>query len=220
MTITTSSRFAHKESHNRDFYTIPEVKKPMEESKMETNQEMTEETQGSSQEEDLALGAYLISHLRPYCENCGTFVTPQWRKGWQSGALHRSVLLCNACGLKFHKNQFCPYCHYVYGKEQEKLLEIEQTDWLTCKMCGRWVHSECERENGKMELVEDPDDYHCPGCRKTQVDAIGISKTPQHMNKLFRHEEKETKKRKSCAEECESEASSKKEKFVTVMESC
>lgn len=52
---------------------------------------------------DETAGAYLISHLRPYCENCGTFETSQWRKGWTSGLLTHSVLLCNACGLKYHK---------------------------------------------------------------------------------------------------------------------
>src|SRR5437868_114074 len=46
---------------------------------------------------DILLGAYLMSHLRTACENCGTTSTPQWRKGWFSGKL--TVML--------HKNSFC-----------------------------------------------------------------------------------------------------------------
>jgi hypothetical protein len=29
-------------------------------------------------DEDVLLGAYLMTHIRPYCENCGTLETPQW----------------------------------------------------------------------------------------------------------------------------------------------
>ena len=42
---------------------------------------------------DEALGAYLMCHLRQYCEGCGTPDTPQWRKGWHSEVLQHSVLL-------------------------------------------------------------------------------------------------------------------------------
>lgn len=112
--------------------------------------------------DDVVFGAYLMSHLRSHCENCGTFDTPQWRKGWFSNVLNHSVLLCNACGLKFHKGQFCPYCHYVYGKEN-KISE----GWITCDDCGRWVHEECEslHENG-ADLPRSPNyAYSCPDCR-------------------------------------------------------
>jgi len=99
----------------------------------------------------------LVSHLRQHCENCGTLSTPQWRKGWHSEVLNHSVLLCNACGLKFHKNQFCPYCKYVYGKEQ-KISNI----WLTCEYCARWVHVDCETQYGGCHNNQP---YACPDCR-------------------------------------------------------
>jgi len=106
---------------------------------------------------DIMLGAYLMSHLRQHCENCGTLQTPQWRKGWFSEVLNHSVLLCNACGLKYHKNQFCPYCKYVYGKEQ-KISNV----WLTCEHCARWVHVECETKYGGNQNRMP---YACPDCR-------------------------------------------------------
>jgi len=139
---------------------------------------MTSEIMDSSKEierpcsPDIMLGTYLISHLRHFCENCGTLETPQWRKGWYSELLKRSVLLCNACGLKYHKNQYCPYCRYVYGKEEEKA----NGHWLTCQSCGRWVHMECEirfesfmkNMNFKREeiLPLHESSYTCPNCRK------------------------------------------------------
>jgi len=113
---------------------------------------------------DIMLGAYLVSHLRQHCENCGTLQTPQWRKGWHSDVLNHSVLLCNACGLKFHKNQFCPYCKYVYGKEQ-KITNI----WLTCEYCTRWVHVDCETQYGGCQNNQP---YACPDCRNGTTPTI------------------------------------------------
>jgi len=95
---------------------------------------------------DLALGAYLVAHLQQRCENCLTSETPQWRKGWYSVLLQRSVVLCNACGLKFNKNQFCPYCMFVYYKEEER--KYQHNNWVTCKTCQRWVHLVCENQYG------------------------------------------------------------------------
>jgi len=145
---------------------------------------------------DIMLGAYLMSHLRPYCENCGTFDTPQWRKGWQSDVLGRAVLLCNACGLKYHKNQYCPYCHYVYGKEQEKQVNCSDcTDWLTCQSCGRWCHAECERRYGNEKSFSDnPRSYHCPNCRKSHHSGqfinnkFDLPKVVDQIDKLYKQE--------------------------------
>jgi hypothetical protein len=118
---------------------------------------------------DVLLGAYLVSHLRQHCENCGTLHTPQWRKGWHSEVLNHSVLLCNACGLKFHKNQFCPYCKFVYSKEQK----INNT-WLTCEYCARWVHCDCETKHGGFENSQP---YACPDCRNgtTPISPLNIA---------------------------------------------
>lgn len=100
-----------------------------------------------------------MSHLRQYCENCATYDTPQWRTGWYSDVLGRPVLLCNACGLKYHKNQFCPYCFYVYGnREHNKTFNT----WLTCTKCDRMVHVDCEAKYAGGHSQSH--NYVCPTC--------------------------------------------------------
>jgi len=131
------------------------------------------------QSPDVAMGAYLVTHLQQRCENCLTCETPQWRKGWFSTLLQRWVVLCNACGLKFNKNQFCPYCMYVYYKEEER--KYQQNNWATCRTCQRWVHLVCENQYGdgtfhfgpSHNTVGSPSSpsaialrcYQCPTCR-------------------------------------------------------
>jgi len=100
--------------------------------------------------EDEVMGAYLLSSLNTKaiqtCANCGNADTPLWRKGWYDTLLSKHVMLCNACGLKYAKNQYCPYCKYVYKMNQDVHAQREQ--WLNCTQCRRWVHSECERKYG------------------------------------------------------------------------
>ena len=97
---------------------------------------------------DVSFGALLMSHLRNHCESCWTVDTPQWRKGWYSPILGRVVLLCNACGLKYHKNQFCSYCKFVYGKEIDKT----SPKFITCTECEKCVHVECEKRYGNWSI--------------------------------------------------------------------
>jgi hypothetical protein len=49
------------------------------------------------------------------CISCGATKTPYWREAWSS-----SVLLCNACGLRFSKfRRRCLDCSYVPRKEDK-----------------------------------------------------------------------------------------------------
>jgi len=135
----------------------------------------------NSPDPDILLGAYLMSHLRQHCENCGTFVTPQWRKGWFSEVLNHSVLLCNACGLKFHKGQFCTYCKFVYGKEQK----LSSSIWLTCDQCGRCVHRECEGLHGRGLQSDGNGEYSsytCPDCKSGVTPNYFARVTPSYMD--------------------------------------
>lgn len=51
---------------------------------------------------------------RKRCESCKTRKTPYWRDGWESG-----ILLCNACGIRFHKyRKFCESCHCIAKKDE------------------------------------------------------------------------------------------------------
>jgi len=131
---------------------------------------------------DILLGAYLMSHLRNACENCSTTYTPQWRKGWYSEILNRSVLLCNACGIKWAKKQFCPYCNYIYGKEVDRQSDA----WLVCTSCSRWVHFDCEKRHREESHMQEDGKSHnmshlyshylCPSCN------VGAS-VPAHEEK-------------------------------------
>lgn len=136
-------------------------------------------------EDEIMLGSYLLAHLRRFCENCGCQSSPQWRKGWYSDIFSRPVQLCNACGIKFTKQQFCMYCHYIYGKEQEKLHQADQKEWLSCQTCGRWSHTDCERRCGSATAAEDPKTYNCGNCRR--MDKIRPC-LDIHIKKMFRHE--------------------------------
>lgn len=49
------------------------------------------------------------------CISCGATKTPYWREAWSS-----SVLLCNACGLRYSKfKRRCLDCSYVPRKEDK-----------------------------------------------------------------------------------------------------
>lgn len=55
---------------------------------------------------------------RRRCESCGTRKTPYWRDGWESG-----ILLCNACGIRFHKyRKICINCRCVAKKDEKGYL--------------------------------------------------------------------------------------------------
>jgi len=118
---------------------------------------------------DVLLGAYLVSHLQHRCENCGTSETPQWRKGWYEAILNRSVVLCNACGVKYNKNQFCAYCKFVYYKED--LDSKPKSFWLNCRTCHRYVHHDCESRHGTEHPAAaiNQSNYKCPSCRGINI---------------------------------------------------
>lgn len=59
------------------------------------------------------------STKRRRCESCGTRKTPYWRDGWESG-----ILLCNACGIRFHKyRKLCENCRCVAKKDEKGHLQ-------------------------------------------------------------------------------------------------
>ena len=106
---------------------------------------------------DIVIGIYLINHLKPHCENCYTNDTPQWRKGWYSYILKKNVPLCNACGIKYNKSQYCKICHFIYDKKfsNGELFNI-------CNLCKVWIHKKCDPKYYQ-------DNYHCPQCRLAPI---------------------------------------------------
>eukprot|EP01115_Flamella_aegyptia_P001448 TRINITY_DN123_c0_g1_i1.p1 TRINITY_DN123_c0_g1~~TRINITY_DN123_c0_g1_i1.p1 ORF type:complete len:179 (+),score=45.73 TRINITY_DN123_c0_g1_i1:325-861(+) len=144
---------------------------------------MDMEQLNNNNDPDILLGAYLMAHLRNTCENCGTTNTPQWRKGWYSALLGRTVLLCNACGIKYAKNQFCSHCNFIYSKEHGN--HHDSDIWLTCATCYRWTHIDCEKrwvnqfahETGTLPVVDYldangnliPSAYQCHNCLNSPI---------------------------------------------------
>lgn len=55
---------------------------------------------------------------RKRCDSCGTRKTPYWRDGWQGG-----VVLCNACGIRYHKyKKYCETCLCIARKNEKGRL--------------------------------------------------------------------------------------------------
>jgi len=46
-----------------------------------------------------------------------------------------TVQMCNACGLRFKKGQYCPVCLKVYYSN----APTPET-WKQCRSCGQWTH--------------------------------------------------------------------------------
>ena len=56
-----------------------------------------------------------LSGKRKRCESCGTRKTPYWRDGWGLG-----IVLCNACGIRFHKyRKVCQKCSCIAKKDEK-----------------------------------------------------------------------------------------------------
>ena len=55
---------------------------------------------------------------RKKCASCSARKTPYWREGWDQG-----VLLCNACGIRFHKyRKYCLNCYCIAKKDESGRL--------------------------------------------------------------------------------------------------
>jgi len=101
------------------------------------------------------IGAYLIFHLKTFCECCGTTKTPQWRKGWFCPLLNHRVLLCNACGMKYNKpqKQFCKTCK-EFSKPKEPI-----NIWMRCLQCKEFYHKICLNMLDDIKHI-----YVCSNC--------------------------------------------------------
>jgi len=76
------------------------------------------------------------------CFSCGTTQSPQWRRSQYHDAIKDRFLLCNACGLKSAKGQFCSYCLRVYYLSSEE-------EYVTCDRCGKHDHASCAEFVGR-----------------------------------------------------------------------
>lgn len=98
----------------------------------------------------------------PLCcgnSKCQTSQTPLWRKGWVNSD-GKTVMLCNACGLHYKKGHYCMYCNQIY---RESDADDHSNPWIGCDRCSRWVHQNCEEQNGHD--CKKQKSYLCPDCR-------------------------------------------------------
>lgn len=78
-------------------------------------------TESLSDKEDLPI-------RRRRCVSCGAGKTPYWRDGWAPG-----VILCNACGIRYHKyRRYCEACRCIVKKDEQGRLQCPKCLW-TCK---------------------------------------------------------------------------------------
>eukprot|EP00898_Chlorokybus_atmophyticus_P007994 jgi/Chlat1/8196/Chrsp76S07628 len=97
----------------------------------------------------MAVAEYMRTANKKKCANCHTSNTPMWRKGFSGD---RAVTLCNACGLRFKKNKFCPFCYHMCYENDDpdnanNMNSGRDSPWLGCTVCGRWVHKSCHQQH-------------------------------------------------------------------------
>lgn len=107
--------------------------------------------------------AYALLSLKgQVCFNCSCTNTPQWRKGFVfTDQIVQKVNLCNACGLKYGKNQFCSYCYKIY----DFVKNINTQEIYSCSRCGKMDHQKCVGHLDKTNTLNGVN-YVCKRCRK------------------------------------------------------
>ena len=96
--------------------------------------------------------AWMLINVSIRCVNCETEDTPLWRRGWYDEFLEHYLPLCNACGIKYCKNQYCPECNIIYNISH---IRNNPEYWIKCMTCSRYVHRCCIHH----------DEYQCTNCR-------------------------------------------------------
>jgi hypothetical protein len=128
----------------------------------------------SDQEEyldsDLYAAALILTRIRKGCTNCGAQTSPTWRFGWYYEPLRKHVSLCNACGLKYSKKQYCAGCKFIYGNNCQHRQEMLDGKWFRCSGCNHYSHTKCLVEEKTTECpvqnVIDINHYKCPNCEQ------------------------------------------------------
>lgn len=87
--------------------------------------------------------AWLLYNISKICGHCEVNKSPLWRKGWYDDILSHNIVLCNACGIKFSKNQYCFVCKYIYNHRDV----VRNPDWIYCNICDRYTHIDCLDDN-------------------------------------------------------------------------
>ena len=106
------------------------------------------------------------------CANklCGTQSFGNDDKKWsrRKSSEGKFYWLCQPCSSAYKNNQYCDFCRQIYLDHNES-AETDGKNWVECDCCEKWVHIECEIENGFKDLnqqLERADfQYFCLSCR-------------------------------------------------------
>ena len=55
--------------------------------------------------------------------------------------------LCSPCSAAYKNGQYCDFCRQIYMETGEN-AETDGKEWVQCESCVKWVHTECEVQNG------------------------------------------------------------------------
>ncbi|KAL4624619.1 histone-lysine N-methyltransferase 2C-like [Arapaima gigas] len=88
------------------------------------------------------------------CVECGTRSSGQW---------HHNNLLCDSCYQHQDPVTSCFLCGNAINLELHK-------DLLSCHMCKRWLHLECEQQADGDAEAQSREQYVCAECKQTELE--------------------------------------------------
>ncbi|XP_069047073.1 histone-lysine N-methyltransferase 2C isoform X5 [Lepisosteus oculatus] len=88
------------------------------------------------------------------CVQCGTRTSSQW---------HHNCLLCDSCYQQQDAGMSCPLCGKALPPDVQK-------DMLSCQVCKRWIHLECERQAEGESEMHVKEDYVCTICKQVELE--------------------------------------------------
>lgn len=91
------------------------------------------------------------------CVNCGVKQTSCWRSITDNKG--NRFDLCNKCGLKYRKGNFCQCCLYIYYVSETKNDSSDDT-WVKCLYCPRKSHKVCLEKQSENNVL-----YICNNCK-------------------------------------------------------
>eukprot|EP00727_Mastigamoeba_balamuthi_P006011 m51a1_g2029 putative myeloid lymphoid or mixed-lineage leukemia (592) ;mRNA; f:1311518-1314227 len=115
-------------------------------------------------------GASVRQLLAVACAQCTSTIPSRgpfarWKKGSKGEAL------CMSCAARLVKKHACPVCGKMYNQGD---ADDDDSAWIQCDDCKRWVMTSCDDEIEDLSLYDDSNPNHlhysCPICRQERAD--------------------------------------------------
>uniref|UniRef100_A0A8C9RDT7 Histone-lysine N-methyltransferase 2C n=1 Tax=Scleropages formosus TaxID=113540 RepID=A0A8C9RDT7_SCLFO len=90
------------------------------------------------------------------CVQCGTRTSSQW---------HHNSLLCDGCYQQQDPVTGCYLCGNAINPEIHK-------DLLSCHLCKRWLHLECEQPADGDAEAQSREEHVCAECKQTELETV------------------------------------------------